>query len=322
MATMRPPGPIRSLRQSIQQRDAPVSRTEVLEDQPHIQSLEQFLPQIAAETEQAVKTERVPFHYFRRKRTGRRCSCFQVETSPEGQCQICYGTGFVGGWDMHGCRSEWFDVTRENLRLVNCKANYNAGTRPVYFTLEDGATQAFVDADFPLVRSIKKTQYIQLGVGNKRKGSAIVPLIKAPADSTFVPLTEDNLNARLGESSLALRIQITRNNTSIPSPRLSHLLVRYRLIPKIEMFGDMNLGDNSFELGDLGFFDTFTMLNLVLPKSFDHVNNEDFLVRQTDQKRFKVTKFQRNAVSGILLSHTVMARLLIPGTDSLIYFPC
>ena len=321
MATMRGPNPLRSLRQAIDQREARPSRTEVLEDQPHIQALEQFLPQIAAETEQAAKAARVPFFYYRRKRTGRRCSCFQVETSPEGQCQICYGTGYVGGWDMHGCRSEWFDVTRENLRLVNCEANYNAGTRPVYFTLQDGATQSYLEADLPIIRNLKKTQFIQLGVGNKRKGSSITSLIKAPGDLGFVPLTEANLDARLVENKLAVRIEMTRNNTSIPSPRLSHLMLRYQLIPEIRMYGDMNLGDSSFELGDLGFFDTFSMLNLFLPASFDHVSNEDFLIRQSDQQRFKVTKFQRNSVSGVLLSHTVMARLLIPGTDSLIYFP-
>ena len=52
-----------------------------------------------------------------------------------------------------------------------------------------------------------------------------------------------------------------------------------------------------------------------------HLNNEDFLIRMSDRKRFKVTRFERNAVSEILLSHRVMARLLIPGTDSLISFP-
>jgi hypothetical protein len=321
MSFMRSPGPIRNLRQAVQQRTEAPSRTAVLEDQPHIQALEQFLPQIAAESEQASKPARVPFHYYRRKRTGRRCSCFQIETSPDGSCQICYGTGFVGGWELHGCRSEWIDVTHENLRLVNCKADYQAGTRPVYFTMEPGTTQAFIEVDVDVIRNLKRTELIQLGVGNQRKGSSVNMFVKAASDSSFVPLTEASLNARLSNFTLTIRIELNRNNTSIESPRFSHLMFRYKLIPDVRMYGDMNLGDNSFELGDLGFFDAFTMLSLYVPPSFDYINNEDFLIRLSDQKRFKIVRFQRNAVLGVLLSHQVTARLLIPGTDSLIYFP-
>ena len=318
---MRGPGPVRSLRQAIEYRTAAPSRTEVLEDEPHKQALEQLLPQIAAESEQAAKPARVPFVYYRRKRTGRRCSCFQVETSPDASCQICYGAGYVGGWDLHGCRSEWLDVTQENLRLVNVQADYKAGTRPVCFTMEDGTNQSFIEMDLEILRNFKKTQCIQIAVGNKRRGASVNPFIKAAGDPGFVPLSETSLNARLGEKKLSFRIEMNRNNTSIASPRLSHVLLRYQLIPEIRMYGDMNLGDSAFEDSSLGFFDAYTTLSLYVPPSFDHINNEDFLVRQSDQKRFKVTRYQRNAPLEILTSHMVTARLLIPGTDSLISFP-
>ena len=321
MRKMRGPNPLRSLRQSIEFRDAPPSRTEVLEDEPHKQAIEQLLPQIAAESEQAAKPARVPFLYFRRKRTGRRCSCFDVESSPDGNCQICYGAGFVGGWDLHGCKTDWLDVTSENLRLVNAKADYEAGIRPVCFGIEDGAKKAFIETDIQIVRNLKKIQKVQLGVGNKRKGASVMPYIKAAADLNFVEMTDANLEARLGESKLAVRIEISRDNTQIPSPRFSHLMLRYKLIPEILMYADMNLAEESFELGDLGFSDSFSQLSLYVPPSFNHMNNEDFLVRMSDQKRFKVTRIERNAVLEILLSHKLMARLLIPGTDSLIYYP-
>ena len=321
MSTLRGPGPIRSLRQAIEDSTRPASRTEVLEDEPYKQALERLLPQIAAESEQASRVARVPFLYYRKKRTGRRCSCFQVETSPDGNCQICYGGGYVGGWDLHGCRSEWLDVTREDLRLVNMQADYEAGTRPVYFTMEKGTTRSFLEMDLEIVRNIKKTQYLQIAVGNKRKGAFINSFVKGAGDPAFVPLTEANLDQRLGENKLALRIEMNRSNTSIESPRLSHILLRYQLIPEVRMFGDMNLGDNAFELGDLGFFDAFSTLNLYVPPSFDHIGNEDMIIRQSDQKRFKVTRYQRNAPLEVLTSHMVTARLLIPGTDSLISFP-
>ena len=134
---LRGPNPIRSLRQNIEYRDEAPSRTAYLEDEVHKQAIEQLLPQIAAESEQASKPVRQVFHYLRKKLSGRRCSCFTVETSPDGFCQICFGSGYVGGWDLHGCRSEIIDVTHPNLKLVNIKAAFDEGVRPTPFMLID-----------------------------------------------------------------------------------------------------------------------------------------------------------------------------------------
>jgi len=319
--TLRPPDQIRSLRQAIEWRDAPVSRTEVLEDEPYKQAIDQLLPQIAAESEQAAKPVRQTFYYYRRKRSGRRCSCFTIETSPDANCQICYGAGYVGGWDLNGCRSEWLDVTYPNLRMVNVIANFKLATRPVYFTLEDDSFQGFIEADIPLVRSINVTQAIQLGVGGKNAGNSVKAFIKSPTEVGFVPLSESTLNERLNGTSITVRIEMSRRNLTIPSPKFSHLLLRYALIPEIFMYADMNLAEDAFELGDFGFFDAFATLSLYIPPSFDHIGNEDFLIRLSDQKRFKITRYERNAVLMVLLSTKAMARLLIPGTDSLLYFP-
>ena len=319
--TLRPIDPVRNLRQAIEWRDDPPSRTEVLEDEPHKQALDQLLPQIAAESEQAAKPVRQSFYYYRRKRSGRRCSCFTVESSPDANCQICYGAGFVGGWDMNGCRSEWVDVTYPNLRLTNVIANFKLGTRPVYFTLEDNSYQGFIEADIPIVRNIQHTQAIQLGVGGKNSRNQVNAFIKAPSDPTFVPLEQPALSARLNQNIITVRIEISRQNLRIPSPKFSHLLMRYKLIPEIFMYADMNLAEDAFELGDFGFFDAFATLSLYIPPSFDHIGNEDFLIRLSDNKRFKITRFERNAVSKVLLSTKAMARLLIPRTDSLLYFP-
>ena len=318
-STLRPPRPLRSLRQAVPDRTEVQGRTEVLDDQPHIQAIEQLLPQIASESEEAAKPARVAFYYYRKKRTGRRCSCFTAETSPDGYCQICYGAGFVGGWDMHGCRTEVIDTTAPDLKIVNLKVDYNI--RPATFVLTDGTRQGFLETHIDLIRNINVTQFIQLVVGNQKAGSSVKAFIRAPSEVLYVPLNDQSLEARLGNNRIFIRIEMQRNNTAIPSPRLSQLMLRYQLIPIVHMYADMNLAEESFELGDLGFTDAFSQLNLYVPPSFDHLNNEDFLIRMSDRKRFKVTRFERNAVSEILLSHRVMARLLIPGTDSLISFP-
>lgn len=316
---MRAPAARRSLKQAIEERTEPVSRTEVLEDQPHIQALEQFLPQIAAESAQAAKTARVVFRFFRKKRIGRRCSCFTTESSPDGFCQICYASGYVGGWDQHGCRTDTIDVTYGDLRLVNIRANYD--TRPATFVLEDGAKLGFIETELPIVRNIQQVDLIHWITGGLRPQNDVKIFVRTPTETSFVELTELTLAPRLTQSKLVFRVQLSRSNTNYPSPKFSHLMVRYKLIPEVSMFGDMPLSEESFELGELGFTDSFTMITIFVPHNFDYIGNEDFLIRMSDQKRFKVVRYKRNAVSEVLLSHEVNARLLIPGTDSLVNFP-
>lgn len=318
---MRGPNPIRNLRQNIEYRDEAPSRTAYLEDEVHKQALEQLLPQIAAESEQAAKPARQVFHYYRKKLSGRRCSCFSIETSPDGFCPICFGCGYVGGWDLHGCRTEIIDVTHPNLKLVNVDAAFSEGLRPTPFEIIDGSKTGFIETEVNLIRNVKKVQLIQEFVGQKRKGTSYATLIKSASDLDFIPLTEDSLEQRLGESKLIFRIELERANTSLPSIRFNHLLLRYQLIPDVSMYADMNLAEETYELGDMGFADAFSTLSLYVPRNFDHIRMEDFLIRLSDKKRFKVTRFERNCVSEVLLSHKIMARLLIPGSDSLIRFP-
>jgi len=321
MSRLRAPRQLRGTRQAIEDRDFVPGRTDVLEDEPHRQALDQLLPQIAAESEQASKVARTTFFYYRKKRTGRRCSCAEIHTSPAADCQICFGSGRSGGWDLHGCQSEWIDVTSENLRLVNVLADYAAGVRPVLFSLEAGTVEGFIETEIDILRNVRKVQALQFAVGGRVRNNNAKMFIKASTDLVWVALDEESLKARLQTGKLGIRIELSRQTTETRSPLVSHLMIRYCLIPEVRMYADINLAESSFELGDLGFTDSYSTLSLYISKAFDYINAEDFLIRETDQKRFKVTRFERNAVSEILLSHRVMARLLVPGQDPLIRFP-
>ena len=318
---MRGPNPIRSLRQGREDRETRATRTEHLEDNATTEMKEQYLQQIGLESLQAAKTAREVVLYYRRKRTGRHCSCFTTETSPDGFCQICYGAGFVGGWDLHGCRSEWLDITYPGISMVNVQGNFDAGQRPVCFVLAPGARTGYIEARVSLVRNVGVVQRIQTTIGNKRLGTSVTIFIRTPAESSYTPLTDASLKARLNQSQIFIRAEFSRSNTSLPSPKLSHVLLRYQLIPEVQMYGDRNLAEESHELGDLGFTDAFTTLSLFVPNAFDRLSTDDFLVRLSDQKRFKVTTAERNAVLETYLSTLLRARLLLPRTDSLVVFP-
>ena len=202
---MRGPNPIRGLKQAVENRTELPSRTAYLEDIPNTLLKELYLPQIALESEQSAKVTREVCLYYRKKLTGRRCSCFTVETSPEGACQICYGAGYVGGWDLHGCRTEIIDVTSPALKMVNIMPNFEEGMRPVSFVLEPGCKTGYIETQIDLVRNVKQVQKIQLVAGNVRKGSSYAAFIMAPSDLS--KLTVDQAR-RLGEEARALADQL------------------------------------------------------------------------------------------------------------------
>ncbi len=321
MTNLRRPNPVRSLRQAREDQTTYASRTSYLEDLPQQEMLEQYLPQIREESLQAAKTARTNFLYYRKKLSGRKCTCFEVETSPDANCQICFGSGIVGGWDLHGCRTEVIDTTYPSLKLVNVIADYASGRRPVTFALEGNALKGCIYAKVPLVRNLQKTQLIQQSVGGTVTGNLVKCFIRAPSEVLFVELTDASFAARLGNPFVEVKVELSRRNVEIKSPRFSHLMLRYHMIPEIKMFGNMNLSEESFEMGDLGFTDSFSQVEVYIPAVFDHLRTEDFFIRLSDMKRFKVTRTARNVVSEILLSTTVNSRLLIRGNDSLVNFP-
>ena len=105
---------------------------------------DQLAPRIQTKSANAVLTDRRYFLYYRRRRTGRRCSCFLTETSPENQCPICVGTGIVGGFDKFGTITEILDYTTPNLIMVNVEPNFKEDTRPVYLKLIDGKDEGYI----------------------------------------------------------------------------------------------------------------------------------------------------------------------------------
>ena len=120
-----------TLRQYTERRTQEHDGSEVLQENHREVADKQLIPRIIARNRQAILVDPHHFHFFQRKKQGRRCSCFQVETSPDGLCQVCFGTGVVAGYEKFGTVSDMYDVSFPRIRAVNVPNFSYPATTPV-----------------------------------------------------------------------------------------------------------------------------------------------------------------------------------------------
>lgn len=281
--------------------------SEVLEHNHRIVANEQLIPRIIKRNRQAILVDPHYFYFFQRKRTGRRCSCFQVETSPDSLCQVCFGTGLVGGYEKFGTASEWFDSTYNGTRAVNVIPNWSDATRPVMFRLVDGARIGYVEFDWQIRPSVRVTDLFQV---ISRTGGTVRALIRTASESDFVVMSETTINERLGSHRATIRVEMSRTSTSDPTPLLSHVFVRYRLMNETRIRMDIPRQTESITLAEYGVFDSFTTITGWVTDEVKTVGTEDFFKRLEDGTMWKSIESQPNRPLLHNTSHDVTLRLI------------
>lgn len=290
-------------------RTSPTTGTDLKGDAPYQLAQQQLIPQIAKRSRNAVKVNRQDFMFFQRKQAGRRCSCFVVEQSPDGGCGVCFGTGFVGGYDKFGCESEIIDVTRPGLRLVNVEPNYEAKTRPVLFKLIDGASRGWIETDVQLHSNVRLVDVIQSrdSIADRRNAKVNILVWSGAA---WKPLNDSTLSTLLANHRITVRIELSRRLLTTESPLFSHLLMRYRKLENPRIIADIPRRRKSIVLEEFGISDRYEVINLFLADEPRNVATEDFFVLLAEGTRWKVIDESENKPGGILTSHDVTARLI------------
>lgn len=298
-----------ALKSYSERRTRPTSGTDVKGDAPHQIAQTQLIPQIVNRSRNAIRVNRQDFMFFQRKQAGRRCSCFSIEQSPDGSCGVCFGVGFVGGYDKYGCESEIVDVSRPGLRLVNVEPNYDARTRPVLFRLIEGATRGFIECDIDVRSNVRMIDCLQLrdSVSDRRvSGTKLLVL----AGSDWVPMTEQVLSTMLANPRITVRIEMTRRLTSTSSPLVSHALLRYRKLERPRIIADIPRRRKSIVLEEFGISDRFETISIVIADEPRNIATEDFFYMISEGTRWKVIDESENKPGGIMTSHDVSCRLI------------
>lgn len=287
---------------------------DVLQNNAHKVAKEQLVPRLVKKSRAAVRVDPKEFYLYQRKLGGRRCSCWiGGEQDPDGYCPVCYGVGFVGGFDKWGTCSESIDWTLPRLKLVGVVPSFVLGRdeRPVMFMLDTNVQYGYVEASFRVRPNVLQLDLLQVNVAGLSRNNSVEVYIKSSSDRSWVFLDVQTLADRLYlKDALSIKIVLKRTSVDHDSPIFSNLFFRYFLRNDVKVLADIPRRNESIAFSEQGLGDAFNTINMFLDDSVKSVCVYDFFSRIDDGTRWKVIDSSPNKPLGILTSHDLTCRLV------------
>jgi hypothetical protein len=286
------------------------SRTDHKIDHAH-EILREQAQRIQTMTANAILTDRREFFYYKRKKTGRRCSCFLTETSPDNQCHVCLGVGVVGGYDKHGTITEILDFTSPGLVLVNVEPTLSEDTRPVYLKLSKGATFGYAECEVPVRANVGEIDTYMLFQPIFNRGAKLFAV--DPVGNKTEIKGCDDWKPFLEFDKIKIRVEFSGGDER---PLISHVMLRYKILPDLKIYGDVERAQENLAGHQFGFYDMYAEIQIAFDgKTIRNFQNEDVLYRLEDQRRLKITAVTDNFFASTLTSSDIRARNLISEID-------
>ena len=261
------------------------------------------------------------FYYFRRRTSGRLCSCMLGdENTPHSTCLICFNTGYTGGYDKYGTATEVVDTTHPSLILTNVHANYEDATRPVFFKLDEDAKVGTVQATINIRKSNNNyvdvlQVYSNVATLGADSGAVVDTLCREHGTNTWLPFTFDNMQAIFNTASAAqvdLVVYMKRKSTRAPSPVLSHIYIRYGLLPQDQCIinADIPRNTESITMLEYGFEEQFGSITLFTDNTIQTYSIDDYVFYLNKKKFWKLTEVQPFYSMGMHVSFDLTARYM------------
>jgi len=289
---------------------APITdATQVMGEDVHKISVDQLIPRIAERSKKAVDNVPIHIYFFQGVRAGRRCSCFDIETSPDGQCEACFGTGVVGGFDKYGTTLEVIDVTHPSVVTSNIMPDLRSRRKPIPFGLVRGARFGSVEARVKLTSNVGVVDALSADY-ILPEGTKMEAWVKSPGDADYVGLTRDNLQQRLFNPYVDIRVNLWRVSPEQESPMLKSVYIRYKNIQDNRLKANIPRVEKSIALQEIGIADEWSGQLFYLDNTLKTVSTEDYLVSIEGDTRWKIRTAKENAPHGQLTSWDLEARLV------------
>lgn len=290
--------------------NAVYSRTDHMGDNPRKIGLE-LVKSIGKMTDNALNVDTRWFYYYKRKSVGRVCTCCSADqATPAAKCVLCYGTGFVGGYDKYGTRSETIDVSYDDFVTTNI--TQRTETLPAAFVLEDGAKAGSIRCSVNIhknsgfVDSFIVTSKGSVEVFFRREGATIWTLASTQA-----------LTSALQPGKIEFNIVLKRDHETQASPVFLRVFLRYGVLPKDEMMirGDLPTNTETVSLQEYGMDEQLGTVQLVMgsagkkkPMKLTTFTIEDFVYYIEKGKFWKFTEVRPNFAFGFYTSFDITAR--------------
>lgn len=289
--------------------DRVVSKTDILGDLPQRHAREDLIPIIARASQNASNVNPVYFEYFQRVKTGRRCSCWTIETEPAGICPACFGVGIVGGYTKRGTKTHVFDVTYPKVAAANVSPDYNVPTRPCYWSLIKTAVYGTLDFDIPLKRNIGQLDTLDIK-DYCPEGTEIHYWVKSPSETEYCRMTTEAITCRLGQKKLQVRVTMRRRSPKSPQPKLVCIRMAYRCVVHTAVRVNIPRVQESLTLEEFGIYQSFNSQTFWMDNTLRNISTEDWLYNTLDGTRWKVIEVSDNKPHGILTSWDLTCRLI------------
>jgi len=271
----------------------------------------QLLPRIAKQNQIAVETIQTAMWFYSKipAGSGRRCSCFDVEVSPNSSCRCCWGTGVVGGYEKYGTNLEILDVTHPSIRAFNIIPDYSKRSRPRQFVLIGGARRGHLISRMQLKPNIGEVDHI-FALREVPGGTTITAFLRAPVDPEWVVFTTEALEQRLMNPWIDIKIELERASIAAPSPRFGMLFCRYNRLVDRAILANIPRTRKSNMLQEFGVIDDWQEQQFWTDNTLRSITTEDWIASIDENTRWKINGVNDFSPEGKLLSWDLDTRLI------------
>lgn len=263
--------------------------------------------QIEERNQQAVSFHPQEYYFYQQKQYGRLCSCHEAGI-PDGLCPICFGEGWVGGYNKWGTQTFVFDTTHFHVLTEQAKlaSSINFDLRTDSWTLESsGIGYIYWEMDvgqwstIDVIRIIKNNNVIVQWKGNDKWFT----LNKLTFDQKGKVQFRAILNGDLGR------------------PIFTGIFLRFNTLLDTTIKINIPLISESRQVNEYGFYDSFDTINFWLPgKYLQRIGSRDWWYSLEEGTRWRNINQKPNKVFRYTLSWDITTRLVQP-IEGIYQFP-
>jgi hypothetical protein len=283
--------------------------SQILTGHAHDIAVNQLIPRIDERNKRAVETVPINLYFYQAIRAGRRCSCFDIETSADSLCQACFGTGIVGGYQKYGTTLHVFDVTHPNICSSNVIPDWKSRRKPTPFKLIDGACHGSVETRIHLTSNTGELDALYSDYWLE-PGSSLTAYVKAPTDTQWAPLSRDAVRQRLFNPWIEVKVSLDRVSKANPSPLLKTVYLRYKNIHDNAVKANIQRVEKSDLLSEIGVADNWQNQVFWLDSTLKSITTEDFFASIEGDSRWKIYSAKEFAPHGQLVSWDIEAKVI------------
>ncbi len=250
-------------------------------------------------------------YFFRKKTFGRVCSCAMGTSSPSKNCRICYGKGFVGGYEKYGTWTEVIDYTLPEIEFVNVEPAHDLNVVPTLFRLKSGAKKGVIKATLRLRKNAGYCDAFQI-VDSTENGNSVEVLVREVGTTSWIEATTQNMTTLMHSEQLEFKVTLARRSASFETPYFSHIMLRYGLLPydKLTLPVDIPRNTEGISMLDAGWDESFGSLSVFMDNRVHTIQNDDMLFFPEKNRWVEVTEVQPFHAVDTVLSFDVTCQFV------------